>query len=468
MTLNENRLFKCYLTDCVVNNEATTGYYSECSFNHVSFPNLNSTVFSKCSGTVYFPLRANNSVLFDINGNYLYGENDYVTIYTEPSTYTNLHYGTSSYTNLTQYTSTLTTNYHVTTSYTRTISDTAISRVTTDTIISDNYGIPMYPTTTTIDLTVTLQQTITSSSNATTIYTFNEAQGSTTFTGQWVTTKTYPHYYDSTLTQTEPYTTTRTLTNTISKTSTLTPQLLVKLLPEYDYQLPPNELIISTNYQNTYVDIKFVRNSTNDINILNCTGNLYLDVNTVKTLCITENSFKNLDLDVRVMTLSSFKYNTITNCTMNLYSVDAIENEIIYNEISNLIVNQYGKQTGFVFSANTFYKAQFLAYTDDVTLSHIENSYSTVIFEGSHEFTECTISSMTNNGICNMRECYISAATLNDIATIRSCTIEKLVINPNVSTDYVIEDNEIATLVCPESMSDFHYSNMIINDTITY
>ena len=468
MTLSENRLQFCGLTDCVINNQPTTGYYSECSFKNVTFPQLNSTNFGKCSGTVFIPKVVNNSVVFDeVNGIYLYGEGDYVTIYTEPSTYTNIYYGTSTYTDLTQYTSTLTTNYYITTDYTKTISDTAISRVTKDTIVSDNYGIPMYPTTTTVDLTVTVSTIETLTRIATTIYTFEELQGTTTFTGQWVTTKTYEHYYDSTRTLSEPYTTTKTLTNTISLTTTLTPQLLVKCLPEYNYKLPPTQLMLSTLYQNTYLDINFVRNSTNDINILNCTGNLYLNVDTVKTLNITDGSFTNIELNVRDMTLSSFRYNIITNCTLNLYSMDANFNDIDYNEISNLVVNQYGPQTDFQFSGNMFYRAKFLAFTDDVTLSHVENSYFAATFEGLNLFSDCTITSMTNEGTCDMKHCTISELVLNNAATIRSCTIERLIVNPDVYSDYEIDDNEIGTLIIPEYMNDI-YNNNMVNDNFTY
>jgi hypothetical protein len=468
MTLTENKMQFCGFTDCVINNQPTTGYYSECSFKNVTFPQLNSTNFSKCSGTVFIPKVVNNSVVFDeVNGNYLYGEGDYVTIYTEPSTYTNIYNGTSTYTNLTEYTSTLTTNYYVSTDYTRSISDTAISRVTTETIVSDNYGIPMYPTTTTIDKTVTVSTIETLTKIATTIYTFEELQGTTTFTGQWVTTKTYPHYYDSTLTKSEPYTTTRTLTNTISLTSTLTPQLLVKCLPEYNYKLPPTQLMLSTLYKNNYVDINFVRNSTNDLHIENCTGNLYLYVDTVKTLSITDNSFTNMELDVKDMTLSSFRYNIITNCTLNLYSVDANSNDIDYNEISNLVVNQYGPQTGFQFTGNVFYRAKFLAFTDDVTLSHAENSYFAATFEGLNLFSNCTMTSMTNEGTCDMKHCTVSELVVNNAATIRSCTIERLIVNPDVYSDYNIEDNEIGTLIIPDYMHDIYNDNMV-NDMFTH
>ena len=466
MTLSYNRFFVCGLTDCVIYNEPTTGYFSECSFSNVSFPRLNTTNFSKCSGTVYIPKIVNNSIVFDINGNYLYNERDYVTIYTEPSTYTNIQYDTSTYTNLTEYTSTLTTNYYVTTDYTRSISDTVISRVTTDTIISDQAGLPQYPTTTTIDLTVTLTATQTLTSIATTIYTFNEGGMSTTLTAQWQTTKTYPHYYNSTLTVSEPYTTTQTLTSTLSRTSTLTPQLVVKCLPEYDYALSPTQLIIG-NYDNTYVDINFVRNSTNQISFYNCSGNIDLAVQTVKTLAIEHNKFYNVNIDITELTASTFEFNEITNCTINAYENNANNRDIANNYIYNFVINNYAYQSGIAFLNNDFFKAKFLVFTEDITFTHVENTYHSATFEGSNEFTECTITSMVNDGTINMRDCYVTACTLNNIATITGCTIERLLIKPGISEDYNIEGNEIATLIVPESMSEFRISNLI-HDSFTY
>lgn len=468
MTLIENRLNFCGLTDCVVMNESITGYYSECNFYNVSFPNLNITNFSKCSGTIYVPKIVKNSVLFDINGHYLYNESNYVTIYTEPSTYTNIQYGTSTYTEYTEYSSTLTTNYYVTTDYTRSLSDTVISRVTTNTIISDHAGLPQYPTTTTIDLTVTLSTTQTLTSIATTIYTFNEGGISTTLTGQWQTTKTYPQYYFSTLTLSDPYTTTRTLTSTLSRTSTLTPQLVVKCLPEYNYQLPPTQLMIGNNCNNTYLDLNFVRNSTDIISMYRCNGNIDLVVQTVKSLCIENNRFYNVNIDITNLTASTFEGNEITNCTINYYGDNLYTKDIADNYIYNFVINNYAHQNGIAFSNNDFYKAKFLVFTEDITFLHIQNSYHSGTFEGSNEFIDCTITSMINDGTCNMSDCYITACTLNDIATITGCTIERLIITPNISDNYSIEGNEIGTLILPESMSEIRYSNVYIGETITY
>lgn len=468
MTINENRLISCGLTDCVVMNEKLTGYYSECNFYNVSFPNLNITNFSKCSGTVYIPKVVNNSVLFDINGYYLYNESDYVTIYTEPSTYTSRIYDTSSYTEYTEYSSTLTTNYYVTTDYTRSLSDTVISRVTTTIIIYDHADLPQYVTSTTTDLTVTLSTTQTLTSIATTIYTFNEGGISTTLTGQWQTTKTYPQYYFSTLTLYDPYTTTRTLTSTLSRTSTLTPQLLVKCLPEYDYQLPPTQLIIGNNCDRKYIDLKFIRNSTDIINMYGCTGNIDLVVETVKTLAISNNKFYNANIDIIELTASTFQGNEITNCTINSYNNDAYTRDIANNYIYNFVINNYAYQNGMAFSYNDFFKAKFLVFTDDITFLHIENSYHSVTFEGFNDLINCTITNMINDGTCNMSGCYITACTLNDIASISGCTIERLVICPGVSQYYDIEGNEIGTLILPESMTDFELHNGFITSTITY
>ena len=74
MTLNDiSKLQSVSLANCVINNKQTAGYYSACSFNNVSFPNLNTTAFNNCSGTIYVPKIVNNSVLFDVNNKYMYG-----------------------------------------------------------------------------------------------------------------------------------------------------------------------------------------------------------------------------------------------------------------------------------------------------------------------------------------------------------------------------------------------------------
>jgi hypothetical protein len=174
-----------------------------------------------------------------------------------------------------------------------------------------------------------------------------------------------------------------------------------------------------------------------------------------------------MELDVKDMPLSSFRYNIITNCTLNLCSVDANSNDIDYNEISNLVVNQYGPQTGFQFTGNVFYRAKFLAFTDDVTLSHAENSYFAATFEGLNLFSNCTMTSMTNEGTCDMKHCTVSELVVNNAATIRSCTIERLIVNPDVYSDYNIEDNEIGTLIIPDYMHDIYNDNMV-NDMFTH
>ena len=467
MTLSENRLHFCGLTDCVIQNEQTTGYYSECTLSNVSFPYLNSTQFYKCTGTIFIPQRVRNSIMFDVIGNYLYGENDYIKTYTVSSSYTNTDYATSTYTDLTQYTSTLTTNYYVTTDYTSEISDTVISRVTTDTIISDQAGLPQYPTTTTIDLTVTLFQTLTSSSIATTIYTFNEGGLTTSYTAQWQTTRTYLHYYDSTLTNSSQYIATETLTRTLTNSETSPPQLVVSMLPGNNYELPPNELIISTSYQDVFLDFNFLRNSTNCISIYNCSGNIGLTVGTANTFALEYNDFNNINIDISNFSASSIDYNIFTNCTINFYINNANDRAIVGNTISNLVFNHYAHQYGIEFSDNSINKGKFLAFEEDITFTHIYCTYSSATFEGSNEVTECTVYNITNEGTINLRDCFINTCLINNLATIRGCTIQKLIIKPDVPYEYMIEANQIETLIMPENMTDIDVNNTV-GETVTY
>lgn len=456
---NQNTLSSCGLTDCELNLLKRSCDFSECTFNNVSFPNLYSTNFYKCSGTIFIPKIVNNSTVFDVNGNYLYNESSYEKTYTEPSTYTNNANSSSTYTNYTQYTSTLTTNYYVTTDYTRTISDTVISRVTVNTVISDHASLPQYETTSTVDLIVTLTSIQTLTSNATTIFTINEGGVTTTFSGKWQTTSTYLHYNDVILTLTDNYTTTRIFTNTITKNTTLQPQLVVKCLPEYNYQLSPSELIISTFYYNASLNFKFIRDSTSIISMTNCIGDVDLNVDSVNTLYIKSNNFRNLKLDISTFTLSSLVENSITNCTINTYSNNGVETAIESNMFTNLVVNNYGNQFGVSFNENTIYKAVFYGTTNDASFSHIYGSYYSATFDGLNELTDCSIESMINEGTCYMLNCTITGATLNNKVSIRDCSFSHLYINPGLVSDFSLTGNTFETLIVPKYMEELSSEN---------
>lgn len=464
---NQNTLSSCGLTDCELNLIKRSCKFSECTFVNVSFPNLYSTNFYKCSGTIFIPKIVNNSTVFDVNGNYLYNESSYEKTYTEASTYTDDINSSSTYTNYTQYTSTLTTNYYVTTDYTRTISDTAISRVTVNTIVSDHGGLPQYETTSTVDLIVTLTSIQTLTSNATTIFTINEGGVTTTFTGKWQTTSTYLHYNDSILTLTDNYATTAIFTDTLTKNTTLQPQLVVKCLPEFDYHLSPSELIISTFYYNASLNFEFIRDSTSVISMTDCIGDVNLIVDSVNTLCIKNNNFRNLKLDITTFTLSSIVNNSITNCTINTYSNNAIETAIESNIFTNLVVNNYGNQFGISFNENTVYKASFIGTTDDATYSHIYGSYYSVTFDGVNDLTDCTIESMINEGTCHMLNCTINGATLNNKATMYDCNLSYLYIKPGMLSNYSFTGNTFETLIVPQYMEELSASNDIF-EMITY
>lgn len=350
----QTRFYNCGITDCLITGEKTTGYYSECTLENVSIPNLNNTSLLKCEGNVFIPKVVNNTVLFDDLGNYLYPQGTYYKTYTQLSSFTD---------------------------------------------ISNSE-------------TVTINQT-----------------------------------------------------NTL--TTTMNPQLRYSILPGSDCTLPPTQVVIANDHKSMYIDIDYIRNNHNRINISSCSGNLNLQVNTVNSFTMAYNNLQNACIDITNYTNFTFWFNTISNCTINTYVNNLRDVNFMLNEISNLVVNNYAFQTDMSFESNTFSKAKFLAFTEDVTCLHIYDSYLSATFEGSHEFTECTLSNIVIDGTCNLRECVIGICYLNGQATINDCTIQKLIVNPGEPDNQSMEYNSIETYISPNYMSHTGSYNTI-NTIITY
>lgn len=350
----QTRFYNCGITDCLITGEKTTGYYSECTLENVSIPNLNNTSFLQCTGTVFIPKVVNGTVLFNDLGNYLYPQGTYYKTYTQFSSFTDI-------------------------------------------------------------------------SNSETV--------------------------------------TVEATNTL--TTTMNPQLNFSILPGYDYTLPPTQVVIAPDHKSMYIDIDYIRNRNTRINISGCTGNLNLQVNTVDYFTMEDNSLKNAYIDITFYTDFTFSYNTISNCTINTYENNLRDVNFRLNEITNLVVNNYAYQTDMSFESNTFSKAKFLAFTEDVTCLHIYDNYLSATFEGSHEFTECTLGNIVIDGTCNFRDCVIGRGLLNGQISLQDCTIQQLIVNPGEPNNQYMEYNSIETYIAPDFMSETGNYNTI-NTIITY
>ena len=480
MSINDvTYLNNCAINNCEINNinytrntNATNSlsgcYYSNCTFNNATLHRLTHTSFYNCSGNIYIPKIVNGSIMFDVNNNFL-GDLAYTTIITTNSTYESNYSSTSLVTELNEYTSDYTTNYYVTDWYTSLITDTAISRVTTDTIVSNEADLPMYPTTTTIDQTITLSSTNTLTSTVTTIMTITENDITTTIGPiDLMSTSTYEDTILSTDSYTDTINWTETLTDSYTTNTEYIGNLTVLCLPEWRFNLSPNQVEISSIYSNQYINLEYYRNSTPYFSISNCNGNINLEVNSLSTLIILSNDLKHLNIDIENYTTTSLIQNTINNCVLNFYpQIVGIENAILSNSINNLTAYNNYPEHSIIFNNNTVLNGVFEANVNSASYRHSSCSYNNLHVKGWNGLYQCTIGYLENEGEISMSKCNLNTAVLQNVALLYDNTIDKLIINPNNYDQYSFMGNSIKTLVCP---SNFTYMTEIntIGTQITY
>lgn len=471
MTINNvTNALECNFSSCVINCLNTNNNYSfsNCSFNEASIYHLTNTNFINCSGNIYIPKIVNGSVLFDLNNNFL-GNLEFTSTITTNSTYESTYSSTYLTTDLNQYTTELTTNYYVTDWYTSMITDTAISRVTTDTIISNEADLPMYPTTTTIDLTITLSSTNTLTSTVTTILTITENGITTTFGPVDLMTSST---YEGSILSTETYTETTNITDIYTSTYTINTEyignLSVLCLPEWKFNLSPNQVEISSIYSDQYINLEYYRNSTPYISISNCNGKIDLEVNSLSTLIISGNDLKYLNLDIENYTTTSLIQNTINNCVLNFYpQLVGLENMISSNSINNLTVYNNFTEHSIIFKNNTVLNGDFDANVNNASYRHSLCSYNNLHLKGWNGLYSCSIGYLENEGEVSMSKCSLNTGVFQNIALLYDVTADKIIINPNNYDQYSFMGNSIKTLICP---SNFTYMTEIntIGTKITY